>query len=466
VFSSRHVTVRRALIVGDVAVFAMAWILASLSRHGDLSMRRWQELIPDFTLVLAGAAGLFLAAMGAAGLHRLRARWSTLSELVDVAHVVGFLSLVTLAALFAFRLEDVSRLFLLFFFAYLLVGAIGLRVGARRVLSRHERRGRGARHLLIVGSGEEARVFARQVLDRVGLGVRIVGFVNNAADAPDGYDWLGKLNDLPQVLSTEVIHEVAICVPLTEMALIDSVADVCRELGKDVRIPVQLAGRTLAQGRLETVDGLAVVSVAHSPSDAGAILLKRVLDLVLAVVLVVVLSPLLVGAVLAILLKDGRPILFKQLRGGYHGEPFNVLKFRTMVVGADAQQAALREHNERTGPVFKMGDDPRVTRVGRFLRRTSIDELPQLFNVIRGEMSLVGPRPAILEEIEQYDLWHRRRLSVKPGITGLWQVTARTNPDFEHWVELDLQYIDTWSLWGDLKLIAKTPAAVMRQTGE
>jgi exopolysaccharide biosynthesis polyprenyl glycosylphosphotransferase len=453
-------------MVGDVVVFAGAWVLASLTRHGEVSFELWLTLIPDFALVLVAAIALFVGAMGVAGLYRLRARWSTLSELIDVAHVVGFLALITLAALFAFRLEDVSRLFLTLFFVYLLVGAVALRIAARRILLASERRSRGARHLLIVGSGEVARSFCRQVLDRVGLGVRIVGFVNDQMDAPDGHQWLGDLNSLPRILSGEVVHDVAICVPLTEMPIIDSVADICRELGKDVRIPVQLAGRTLAQGRLETVDGLTVLSVAHSPSDTGAIFLKRIMDLVLGLALVLILSPLLVGSALAILVRDGRPVMFKQLRGGYHGQPFNVLKFRTMVVGAEAQQAALRSQNERTGPVFKIGDDPRVTSLGRFLRRTSIDELPQLFNVIRGDMSLVGPRPAILEEISQYDLWHRRRLSVKPGITGLWQVTARMEPDFEHWVELDLEYIDNWSLWGDLKLIAKTPAAVMRQTGE
>jgi lipopolysaccharide/colanic/teichoic acid biosynthesis glycosyltransferase len=167
----------------------------------------------------------------------------------------------------------------------------------------------------------------------------------------------------------------------------------------------------------------------------------------------------------AIAVTDGAPVLFRQRRTGLHGRDFDALKLRTMVRDAEARKAELAALNERTGPVFKMDDDPRVTPVGRFLRRTSIDELPQLVNVLRGDMSLVGPRPATLDEVERYAPWHRRRLSVKPGMTGLWQVSARNDPDFDNWVALDLAYIDSWSLQEDLKLLARTPVALLRNAG-
>jgi lipopolysaccharide/colanic/teichoic acid biosynthesis glycosyltransferase len=188
---------------------------------------------------------------------------------------------------------------------------------------------------------------------------------------------------------------------------------------------------------------------------------KRVLDVAASAVGLVVLSPILLGISLAIALGDGRPVLFRQDRIGLHGRLFRVVKFRSMSRGAEARFAELQARNEIRGHAFKVTNDPRVTRVGRFLRRTSLDELPQLINVLRGEMSLVGPRPPLPGEVDGYDLWHRRRLSMKPGITGLWQVRARREPEFDRWVAADLEYIDRWSLWLDVKILARTiPAAV------
>jgi lipopolysaccharide/colanic/teichoic acid biosynthesis glycosyltransferase len=158
-------------------------------------------------------------------------------------------------------------------------------------------------------------------------------------------------------------------------------------------------------------------------------------------------------------------VLFRQPRVGLHGRIFSVHKFRTMVTDAEEQLADLIEHNEISGPAFKITDDPRITRIGRFLRRTSLDELPQLWNVLRGDMSLVGPRPPLPREVEDYDIWHRRRLSMKPGITGLWQISERRNEDFDRWVAIDLDYIDSWSLWLDIKIIALTPFRVFSGRG-
>ena len=243
------------------------------------------------------------------------------------------------------------------------------------------------------------------------------------------------------------------------MERINAIAHLCEEVGKIVRLPVDMLDRAFAAGRVEDLDGTPVYSLVSGPDRMIALVVKRVLDVVIAGAGLVVLSPLLIGVAIAIRLREGSPVLFRQDRVGLHGRRFEVLKYRTMVPDAEAR------YDEVVGlsdpRAFKVTDDPRITPLGRFLRRSSIDELPQLWNVLRGEMSLVGPRPAPPREVEGYDLWHRRRLSMKPGITGLWQVTARRSDDFDDRAELDLSYIDRWSLWLDFKILARTlPAAL------
>jgi exopolysaccharide biosynthesis polyprenyl glycosylphosphotransferase len=212
---------------------------------------------------------------------------------------------------------------------------------------------------------------------------------------------------------------------------------------------------------MEELDGTPVFSLVSGPDRSIALGTKRLVDLVASAMGVVLLSPLLIGIAVAIKLDDGGPVLFRQRRVGLHGRPFDVVKFRSMGVDAEARRSELDHLNEVRGPVFKITGDPRITRVGRFIRRTSLDELPQLLDVLRGDMSLVGPRPPLPSEVEGYDLWHRRRLSMKPGITGLWQVRDRRAQDFDTWVAADLEYIDRWSLWLDLKILFRTiPAAL------
>jgi exopolysaccharide biosynthesis polyprenyl glycosylphosphotransferase len=208
-----------------------------------------------------------------------------------------------------------------------------------------------------------------------------------------------------------------------------------------------------------------VVSLLTGPRSTLALAAKRLIDIVGGAIGLVVLSPLLLGIAVSILLTDGRPVIYRQERVGLHGRRFMVVKFRSMVKDADALLDGLRDQNEIKGQAFKMTADPRITRVGRFLRKSSLDELPQLWNVLRGEMSLVGPRPPLPSEVEGYDVWHRRRLSMKPGMTGLWQIEGRHEPEFDQWVEKDLEYIDRWSPWLDIQIILRTIPAMLRTEG-
>jgi exopolysaccharide biosynthesis polyprenyl glycosylphosphotransferase len=276
---------------------------------------------------------------------------------------------------------------------------------------------------------------------------------------------IGELRDIEDVLHSRIVDEVAICLPPSQLALVEPITRLCEDEGRVVRIPTEETGLTLPGARIEDFDGIRILSLVYGPDRAVALVMKRALDVSVSAIALVVLSPIVGMLALWIRLRDGTPILFRQIRVGEHGRAFNVVKFRTMIPDAEERLAELEELNEIQGHAFKVTDDPRVTRTGGYLRALSLDELPQLWNVLRGEMSLVGPRPPLPTEVDGYDIWHRRRLSMKPGITGLWQVAARREPEFDRWVRMDLEYIDRWSLWLDFKIMARTIPAVIGQQG-
>jgi exopolysaccharide biosynthesis polyprenyl glycosylphosphotransferase len=337
------------------------------------------------------------------------------------------------------------------------------RVALRTAFERIRELGYNIRHVLVLGAGSRGQAFAAKLEGHRELGLRVEGFLDDDPNVALASRWrrVGSLGDLERVLHERVVDEVAICLPFSQWNLIDAISRLCEEEGKIVRIPIDVLDRAISVGRVEELDGTPVFSIVSGPDRALALLVKRVLDVVVAGVGLIVLSPLLAAVALVVRLRDGAPVLFFQERVGLHGRPFRVVKFRTMEVGAEERLLELAADNEISGPAFKVTNDPRITRTGRWLRRTSIDELPQLWNVLRGEMSLVGPRPPLPSEVEGYDLWHRRRLSMKPGITGLWQVGKRHERDFNRWVEADLEYIDRWSLWLDVKILARTIPAAM-----
>jgi exopolysaccharide biosynthesis polyprenyl glycosylphosphotransferase len=267
------------------------------------------------------------------------------------------------------------------------------------------------------------------------------------------------------VFHAEVIDEVAICLPVSQWGRIDEIARLCAGEGKIVRIPMYVLERTLSTGRVEEFGGLPIYSIVTGPDRVVGLIAKRSLDLVGSALLLVLLSPLFLVIAVAIRMASPGPVLFTQRRVGLNGRPFDVIKFRTMVAGAEDQLAQLLDRNEILGHAFKLTDDPRITPIGAWLRRTSLDELPQLWNVLRGQMSLVGPRPPLPSEVAGYDVWHRRRLSMKPGMTGLWQVGSRHEQSFDQWVEADLTYIDGWSFVLDLKILFRTIPAVLGRSG-
>jgi exopolysaccharide biosynthesis polyprenyl glycosylphosphotransferase len=452
------------MMAADAAVAVASLVVLSVVRFGADWAIWWRELIPEPLLLLALYAATWVLALAFQGLYRPRARWSLRGEALDVLRATVTMAVVTFSVLFLAHLSDVSRLFLFALFPTQALATISIRGGIRLAFESLRRRGYNSRYVLVLGAGPRGQAFASQLEAHTALGLRIVGFLD---DDPEfgarlrSWAYLGGLDRLEAVLHERVVDEVAICLPYTQWKLLDAIVSICEEEGKIARIPMDVLDRTISRGRVEDLDGLPVFSLVSGPDRALALAMKRAIDIVAGVLGIVVLSPLLLISAAAIIVSDGRPVLFHQRRVGLHGRPFVLLKFRSMSRDAESRQEALKARNELAGHAFKVTDDPRVTRVGRWLRRTSWDELPQLWNVVRGEMSLVGPRPPLPDEVSGYDVWHRRRLSMKPGMTGLWQVGGRRDPDFDHWVNADLEYIDRWSLWLDLRILARTiPAAL------
>jgi exopolysaccharide biosynthesis polyprenyl glycosylphosphotransferase len=433
-----------ALVAGGLLVVLSAW------RFGTDWAQWWRHIVPQPEAFVVGYALAWVAVLTSVGLYRPRARWSLWSEARDVVRAAVVMALLTLSVLFLFNLPDVSRSLLLVLFPAQAAATIVLRGVLRVVLERRRRQGKNQRFVLVLGAGERGRRFATTLESHRELGLRVLGFLDPDPEMATTGRWpvLGTLDDLERVLHSTIVDEVAICLPLSMWDRIDAIAGLCEEEGKIVRIPMDIMDRAISVGRVEDLDGTPVFSLVSGPDRVLALAAKRFLDLAGAVLGLVVLSPLFLVIAIWVAADTGRPILFRQTRVGLHGRPFSIVKFRSMRVGAENEQASLVGSNTLNGHAFKLDADPRVTRSGRALRRTSLDELPQLW-------------PPLPDEVMGYDLWHRRRLSMKPGITGLWQVRGRRDPEFDRWVEADLEYIDRWSLWLDLKILLRTiPAAV------
>ena len=458
----RHASgLRTLLMLTDGVLAAAALVLTSVLRFGADWHVHWDPIVPDPVAFAALYAVTWVAVLTLTGLYRPRARWSMRTEAVDLFRATLVMVALVLAILFWFRLPDVSRTYLLLLFPAQFLVTLASRAAMRLAFRRMRARGLNQRFVLVVGGGPRAQAFAAKLESHSELGLVVVGFLDDDQDfeLPGSWRYRGRFSDLEDVLKSTVIDEVAVCLPFSRWELVDPVVGIAEDLGKIVRVPMDVLDRSFTSGRVEELDGTPVFSLVSGPDRLLGLAAKRTIDILGSAALLLVLSPVLAAVAAAIRTRDGSPILFRQARVGLHGRAFRVVKFRTMVADAEARYS---EVVDRSDPrAFKLDDDPRVTPLGAFLRRTSLDELPQLWNALRGEMSLVGPRPAPPREVEGYDVWHRRRLSMKPGITGLWQVTARRDDDFERRASLDLDYIDRWSLWLDVKILARTiPAAL------
>ena len=465
----RHMmALRFGLMLGDGATAIAVFLGVSVLRFRDGDVAElWAAIGVDIRLAAIIFAATWVAVLWMSGLYRLTVRWRLWTEVRDITRATLVVVALTLSFLFLVRQVDVSRLFLaLLFVAQPAVTLTGRSV-LRSIFEASRRRGNDPRYMLVAGAGRLAQEFADRVESHPGLGLQIIGHLA----APEERDRsvtrpiLGSVDDIEVVLHSRVVDEVAVCLPPVAAHYLEPITGLAAGEGKTVRIPVNPVEEVLPSAIQEEFDGFLVRSLVHDGQRDAGLIVKRAIDILGSTVGLIMLSPVILSSALLIRLTEGAPVLFRQTRVGLHGRPFTIYKFRTMVVDAEARLGEVRHLNERSGAAFKATHDPRMTLVGRWLRKTSIDELPQLWNVLTGSMSLVGPRPPLPGEVAEYDVWHRRRLSMKPGITGLWQVEARHEPDFNRWVEHDLVYIDGWSIWLDIKILLRTIPALLAQSG-
>jgi exopolysaccharide biosynthesis polyprenyl glycosylphosphotransferase len=462
--------VARLLFVVDALLVAAAFGAAYWARDRFLASAYGGLTGTEGYLWLLGASvplwGALLRHFGLYGSFRTRPLWAEPWALLKVA----FWATLLLSALtFALRMHDVSRLFLAIFGA----SAFGLlvveRFVVRTVARRARRRGYNYRNVLVVGTGRRARDIAAIIEEQRHWGFRLLGLV---ADGPASrgtvgrYPVAGTVDAFDLILAREIVDEVIFAVSRKRLEELEPLFLRCEELGIRAHVAVNFLPHMIAKVHLEDLHGIPLLTFSTTPQDEWQLALKRAFDIVVSGGLLLALSPLLVAIAAAVRLSSPGPVLFRQKRLGLNGRLFTLYKFRSMVQDAEARRAELLHLNEMQGPVFKISRDPRLTPIGSLLRRLSVDELPQLINVLRGDMSIVGPRPPLPEEVAQYQSWQRRRLSMKPGLTCLWQVHGRSRiADFDRWMELDLQYIDNWSLRLDLKIFLRTIPMVLLGRG-
>jgi exopolysaccharide biosynthesis polyprenyl glycosylphosphotransferase len=355
----------------------------------------------------------------------------------------------------------------------LLLQAIGLlvtRLALSTIMQQNSEHSSGGlgKQAIIIGTGSQARTVADRILDSPDNDTLLIGFLDYHRNQLWRYrdvPLIGHPDRLEQLILTCQVDALIVAVEPDDLSRTRGLLELAERMGVTICYLPQPFEPRLARLRPDYLCGLPAMVCRAAPESQATLLIKAIIDRLGALAGLLLMAPIMALTALVIKLESHGPVLFKQTRSGLNGRTFQLYKFRTMCADAEGKKETLNHRNEMSGPVFKIAADPRVTKVGRFLRKYSIDEIPQFLNVLRGEMSLVGPRPPLPREVSRFDPWQHRKLSVKPGVTCLWQVNGRNRIDFEEWMRLDLEYIDNWSLWLDAKILAKTIPAVLKGTG-
>ena len=463
----------------DIGLTGTAFIAAYFIKKYMLPMPfRGLTIAPNYYIVLLMIIIIWYAAFALFPLYKSY-RQQTLGQIIwNMAEAVSTGMLVMILCMYVFKITGVSRIMMGIF--YLLnIGLLAISKGAvYKILGHYREKGFNFRNLLIVGSRDRAKSAIDAIGERSDSGFRVLGCLEvNQGDigkqVKNGIRVIGTINHLEKILEENVVDELIFAMPLNKIDNADQCVATAEEIGVPIRIIPDwqihklIYNPGIAPIQFEEFLGIPTMTLTTTSQMHGDLLIKNVFDYLFAGIAMVLLMPLFLLISCAIKLSSRGPVFYKQERSGLNGRKFMVYKFRTMVADAEARRHELDAFNEADGPVFKIKKDPRIIPfVGTFLRKASLDELPQLINILKGEISLVGPRPPIPAEVEQYDAWQRRRLSMKPGLTCIWQISPNRNEvSFEEWMDLDLRYIDNWSLGLDFRVLLKTVWVVFKGAG-
>ncbi|MBX7232993.1 MAG: sugar transferase [Caldilineales bacterium] len=464
---------KQFLIATDVVLVILSFYLAWYVRY---QLQWYRSVDPasytsfDFYLrVSALAAALIFVAFNIEGAYNLPPGTGFLDEFYRLFNGTTTVTIILMVGNYMFQPAYHSRLVYGIGGVLILIFTTLSRLFDRDLLARLRRRGIGAKRVLLVGAGETSRHIMRVLLANRNLGYDVVGFLDDDPERGQRnlgpFTGLGPIENLPQVLNEDHVDEVIITLPWQYHRRIIGVLTQCERQAVRARVVPDVLQMSLDRVDVEVLDGIPLLGVKYVAIAGSRFAVKRAIDLVLATLITLLLAPLMAILIVLIKLDSPGPAFFVHERVGKNGVLFRTFKFRSMVVEAEALRPQLAALNEADGPLFKIRDDPRATRVGRYLRRFSLDELPQLFNVLRGEMSLVGPRPALPDEVAAYESWQRKRLEVMPGITGLWQISGRSDLGFEEMMLLDIYYVENWSPLLDVSIMLRTIPKVLLRHG-
>ncbi|MFN8533264.1 MAG: sugar transferase [Dehalococcoidia bacterium] len=453
------------LALVNVAFMVAYWLRYTFEVGRQIPEESFVSLEEYFPLQLMLSVVLTTAFI-VAGLYRKPIQRGLVDEIALLLSSSSVGMMVILASIFLFQAWNWSRLLFIYVWALTLILLSVWRLVKRRLVVAFYHRGLGVRRALVVGNNPISLMVMHLMTTDVGLGYKLLGFVADGDQQPVGrFSCLGSVDQLGEVIDACQIDEVVIAVPPSAHRLIFEIASDYQENGVTFKVVPDLYELSLRQLSIDDLRGVPLIRLQDAKLSGASRLLKRSLDIAISLAVLMGLSPLWLVIGAAIWIDSPGPVLFRQKRVGRDGEEFEIFKFRSMRQTAEHERATLEELNEAEGPIFKIREDPRRTRSGRFIRRLSLDEVPQFINVLFGDMSVVGPRPLIPEEVAQQDDWHRKRLQVQPGMTGLWQVSGRSDLPFDEMVLLDIYYIENWSLGMDIKILTRTIPAVLSGRG-
>ena len=450
------------IIVADIVIALISFNLALYLEFKQFPLLNKDTIILQLLIVILW--GLLVSGFGLNTIYRSRPYSIILLNCFAVV-LIGtcFLSVaVLLFNLIYFGLQP-----LLIFAAIALVFTFIFKFLTYKLFKHVRRKGYNFLNILIIGD-HTVGSFLQHIFNHPEWGYKVTAVIGNGnleREYGSMVPFLPKDTDIEQLLRGKAIDEVVFCKKVMEQNEIENIVQICSEIGVVFRMYSSFFNMLINKTQLHYFGTMPLLTISNTPTNYMALSIKTVFDFVFSALVLVGLSPLYLLIAIAVKIESKGPVFFSQKRMGLRGRRFSVYKFRTMVVNAEDLKERLEDQNEMDGPVFKIAKDPRITKVGRFLRKSSLDELPQFFNVIKGDMSIVGPRPPIPKEVKQYERWQLRRLAMKPGITCIWQISGRNNIQFDEWMKMDMEYIDNWSLKLDIVILLKTIRTILRFEG-